>query len=166
MDGDIYNHGERPSLWERLGALAGHTTYREPVGGRTSRHGVIPADHELCIALGMARRKDDRNDVGPGLAFDIATRSERHKHHVLPLIACAMVGDDGRWRRVIRRNRPFIAVVVADAYMRVIYGHGYPVPDGMDAGEFGLLSDAAEKIMLTLAEEAVDRAARAMRGGA
>ena len=160
---DTYDHGSRPTLWERLGALAGQTTYREPVGGRTSLHGAIPSVHVLCMALGMARRRDDPLDIGPDIAFDIATRSERHKGRILPILAHSMVSDAGRWQRIIRRNRPYIAIVVADAYMRSIYGHGYPPPDGMDRTEWDILTEAAYKILSALAEEAVDRAARVMR---
>lgn len=162
---DTFDHASRPSLWERLAALAGHTTYREPAGGRSTELAAIPADHELCIAIGWSRRRDDPYDIGPDIAFDAATQSSRHQRTICELLAKSLAADQSRWRRVIRRNRGYLRIVAFDAYLRVVYGQqsGCRKPDGMDKEDWGELGEAAYRVLTTMADEAVLRAGLALK---
>lgn len=161
---DTHEAKAPPSLWERLARLAGGTTYREPVGGRTNRAGALPVDHAVCIALGWARDPDDRHDIGPDLAIDIATCSGRNMHKIVRAVAEAIdAGAGNRGHRAIRRSRPYLRIVASDAYARLVYGHRYEKPEGMAIDDWELLTEAAVQVMERMADNALARAERAMR---
>jgi len=78
---DIYSH-ERATLIERLGVLAGQTTWREPQGGfgQGLRPDTVPHAHTLAAGLSYARRRlpdvdemrrfvmrADSSDIGPDI---------------------------------------------------------------------------------------------------
>jgi hypothetical protein len=152
-----------PSLWERLARLAGQTTYREPVGGRTTRVGVIPVEHELCVALGWARDRDDPNDIGPDMAIDIATGVGRNMPGIVRQLANALDAGGGRGHRAVRRNRPYLRIVASDAYARLVYGHRYEKPETMSFDDWDTLTDAAVAILERMADNAMSRAERFLR---
>lgn len=163
---DTFTH-ERPTLWERLARLAGQTTYREPVEGRSTRLGALPGDHELCVALGWARRRDDPYDIGPDIVFDMVCGGGRNTSRVVRTLANALdQGGGNRGQRIARRNRPYLQVVAADAYARLVYRQRFSKPDGMDEGDWEALTEAAYKVLATMADDAVDRAASKLRKGA
>ena len=156
---------EAPSLLERLGRLAGATGWRQPVEGTGTARRAIPVEHELAIALGMARTSDPL-DIGPDIAFDIATQSGRHQRKVCEALAKVLLSE-AKDHRAIRRNRPsenpFLAVACHAAYVRLVYGHDAPKPDHMPQGDWEVLTDVAERVLAAQAEEAVERAVRALR---
>lgn len=158
---DTYTHAA-PGIWERLARLAGGTTYREPVGGRTTRTAVVPPDHELCIALGWCRRRNDPFDIGPDVAFDMATGGGRNMARVVRTLANALDADR-RNSRVVMRCRPFLQIVAADAYARLVYLQRFSAPEAMHPADWETLSEAAYKVLNTMACDAVSRAAQHLR---
>lgn len=62
---------DRIGFIERLGRLAGQTTYRVPVEGVGTRFSHLPESHALAAALSYARGK--RWNPGPELAYAVAT---------------------------------------------------------------------------------------------
>lgn len=151
-------------MWERLTSLAGKSTYRVPVGGRSTKLSVLSGDQELAAALGMARRRDDPLDIGPDAAFDIATRSSRHMVRVVQALALSL--GSSRDHRAIRRSRPWLRIIAGDAYLRLIYGQRYAMPDGIRQDDWDCLTEAAYRVLTTMAEDAVDRAQRSLRKSA
>ena len=152
---------DRPGLLERLGKLAGTTGWRQPVEGTGTSRRTIPAEHELAMALGMARTSDPL-DIGPDMAFDMATQSGRHKQRVCGVLA-ATLDAMHREHRVIGRNRPYLRVVAWAGYTRLVYGTTPAKPDGMGAVDWEELADVAERVLAEKADEAVWRAGRALR---
>ena len=151
---------DRPGLLERLGKLAGATGWRQPVEGTGTSRRTIPAEHELAMALGMARTSDPL-DIGPDIAFDMATGSNRHQRQVCEALAKALAG--ARDHRAVRRNRPFLRIVAWAAYTRMVYDAMPRQPEQMRADDWEELTDAAERILGVMADEAISRAARALR---
>lgn len=151
------------SLWERLARLAGQTTYREPVGGRTTRTMVVPAEHELCIALGWARDPGDPHDIGPDVAMDIATGQGRNMPGVVRSLANALDADRGRGSRVVSRNRPYLRIVAADAYARIVYSQRFARPEMVTAADWETLTEAGYRVLERMADNAVARAERYLR---
>lgn len=163
MSDDTHEAKAPPSLWERLARLAGQTTYREPIGGRTTRTAVIPADHELCVALGWARDRDDPHDIGPDVAMDIATGGGRNMASVVRELANALDADRGRGSRVVGRNRPYLRIVAADAYARICYGQRFERPEMVTERDWDTLTEAAYRVLERMADNAVARAERFLR---
>jgi len=152
---------EAPSLLERLGRLAGATGWRQPVEGTGTARKVIPVEHELAMALGMARTSDPL-DIGPDIAFDMATQAGRHRRKVCETLAKVLLSE-AKDHRAVRRNRPFLAVACHAAYVRLVYGHDASKPDHMPQGDWEVLTDVAERVLAAQADEAVERAVRALR---
>lgn len=153
---------DRPSILERLGRLAGVTAYRVPVEGKGTTWQPIPWEHSLCIALGMARTSDP-TDVGPDVAFDMATQSSRHQRRVCEVLTAALA--EARDHRAIRRSRPYLAAAAWVAYTRLVYGTQGPRPDGVKPEDWEVLVDVAERILATMADQAVWRVGRALSTG-
>lgn len=152
---------EAPSLLERLGRLAGATGWRQPAEGAGGARRAIPVEHELAMALGMARTSDPL-DIGPDIAFDLATGSSRHQRQVCEALAKVLLSE-AKDHRAVRRNRPFLAVACHAAYVRLVYGHDASKPDHMPQGDWEVLTDVAERVLAAQADEAVERAVRALR---
>lgn len=151
---------DRPGLLERLGKLAGATGWRQPVEGTGTSRRTIPAEHELAMALGMARTSDPL-DIGPDVAFDMATGTNRHQRQVCEALAVAIA--NARDHRAVRRNRPFIRIVAWAAYTRLVYGDLPRQPEQMKPEDWEVLVEVAERILSMTADEAISRAARILR---
>jgi hypothetical protein len=156
---DIYTH-ERPSFRERVMALAGSSTYREPVEGRSTGPASIPTVHLVAAALAFGRRGP--SDIGPDMACDLATDRMGHAVRITRELRIAMGRDRSR---IVKRAAPWLQVIAESGYRVAM---GAPVllcPDGLDADDYALLVAAAEKILLRAADEAVGEAERAQGWG-
>lgn len=162
MDGsDTYNHGEPLTIWERLSAIAGGTTYREPVGGHSTAQRAIPRVHELCAALGWARDPDDPFDCGADAAIDRVTSSGRNERKV----ADALVGwlaSQGH-RRIIQRNKAYLRCVAWSAYLSAVLDMQAKKPPGISDADWLKLTREADSRLENLAESAVNLAAQFLR---
>jgi hypothetical protein len=156
-----FEANSRPSFRERVYALAGHTTWREPTGAGTSHLRAIPADHMVAAALSFGRRNPQ--DVGPDIAMDIATGLPGHRRPVCAALGKALAGDRSV---LVRRNQGYIAHVALAAYWAVL---GRPVPDapdGIAAEDWGDLVAAGALVLERLAEDALALAGRRNRRAA
>ena len=152
------------SLWERLARLSGTTTYRQPMEGRATRTPHLPPEHELCVALGWARSRIDPNDIGPDLVFDMATGSGRHMVKVVQALANALdPGPGKRGHPAATRCRPWLRVIAADAYARVVYGQRFEKPEAMTDDDWIYLTEGAHRVLVTMGNDAIDRTAAALR---
>ena len=143
---------------ERLQRMCGETAYRMPVEGRSTRPGSLPAAHQLAAALGMARA--GRDDVGPDIVMDVITGRTSNAPRVVRTVADAMCGDRNR---AAARCRPWMRVIVWAAYATLVGGMRQDQlrPDEVSAVDWDLLTEAAERVMGRLADEALGRAERA-----
>lgn len=156
---DTYEPKSTPrSFEERLQRLKGESAYRTPVEGRSTRPGSLPAAHQLAAALGMARQGKD--DVGPDIVMDMVVGRTNTAGRVVRTIADAMNADRNR---AARRCRPWMRVIVWASYLSVIGGFRQDQlrPSDVTQADWDLLTEAAERIMGCLAEEALVRAERA-----
>ena len=157
---EVYT-ADRPGILERLGRLAGASSYRTPVEGASTNRPAMTPENELAMALGMARTGDP-SDIGPDMAFDMATQSGRHQQRVCSVLAGTLDAMH-REHRVIGRNRPYLRVVAWAGYTRLVYGTTPAKPDSMGAVDWEELTDVAERVLAEKADEAVWRAGRALR---
>lgn len=72
---------ERPGFLERLGRLAGQTTYRVPIEGVGTKFDHIPESHGLIVSLCGAR--GPRWQPGPEIAFAMATGIQHQREKVV-----------------------------------------------------------------------------------
>lgn len=172
MTADTYEPRCTPrSFEERLQRLCGESAYRMPVEGRSTRPGSLPAAYQLAAALGMARRMvracqgsdtfvPDPDDVGPDIVMDMVVGRTNTAGRVVRTIAAAMASDRNR---AARRCRPYMRIIVWAAYASVIGGlrQDQLRPADVTQQDWDLLTEAAERIMGCLADEALQRAERA-----
>ena len=157
---DTHEAAPPRSFRERLQSLAGQSTWREPLTGHSTQQRAIPAAHELAAALGMAR--DGKDDVGPDIACDVIFGRTAYAGVVCRTVATAMSVDRAR---AIKRCRPWLRVICWAAYCELVHGSRQDQlrPDDVLPADWDMLTDAASRIMEVLADEAVNRAARAWR---
>lgn len=156
-----FEANSRPTFRERVFALAGHSTWREPTGAGTSHLRAIPSDHMVAAALSFGRR--DAKDIGPDIAMDMATGRAGNYARVCEALGRALSADRSV---LVRRHRPYIAVAAMAAY-NAIMGRQMPaVPHDVDADDWNDLVAAGAYILETLAEDALSLAARRNRRAA
>ena len=88
---------DRIGFIERLGRLAGQTTYRVPVEGIGTKFDHIPESHGLIVTLCGARGK--RWNPGPELAYAVATGIQHKRDCVIDWLAEKLyvgTGSEGR----------------------------------------------------------------------
>lgn len=153
--------GSRTTFRERVYALAGHSTWREPTGGGTTHLRAIPSDHLVAAALSFGRSGPD--DFGPDVAIDLATGRAGHWRTVCERLGRVVCADDGGRGSPAKRGRPFAAHVAVAAYNAVVRGYAVPpAPDGLAKADweqlvlFGclLLEHAAENALALAARKA------------
>lgn len=151
----------RPTFRERVYALAGHSTWREPTGAGTTHLRAIPADHMVAAALSFGRRSPA--DVGPDIAMDMATGRAGHCRPVCAALGKALAGDRSA---LVRRNRAYIAHVAMASY-GVVMGRGLaPPPDGVADADWRDLVAAGACVLEQLAEDALALSGRRARRAA
>ena len=79
---------DRNAFIERVAALTGQTTYRVPVGGRSTGGSHLPDAHAIAAALAFARRGPA--DIGPDVAFCWATGSDAYRVRVTVTLSQAL----------------------------------------------------------------------------
>ncbi|WP_426287502.1 hypothetical protein [Luteibacter sp. E-22] len=152
-----YTH-DKPTFRERVYALAGHGTWREPTGGGTTHLRAIPTDHMIAAALSFGRANPA--DVGPDIAIDMATGIAGHYGRVCAALGRALSADRSA---LVRRNRQRIGHVAMAAYS-VVLGRACPgAPVGVNEEDWGDLVAAGALVLERLAEDALALAARRAR---
>lgn len=100
---------------ERLGRLAGQTTYRVPVEGIGTRFSHLPESHALAAALSFARGK--RWNPGPELLYAVATGVPHRSEEVVSWLIQKMrdsmrvQGDDGKKRIHLAATIAYVLVI-------------------------------------------------------
>lgn len=113
---DIYS-GERAGFLERLGRLAGQTTFREPYGEFVPPSNPLPVSHELAAALCYAR--GERWQPGPEIAYAVATGLENNRDAVINWLAEKLYQGTGAEGR---RNSDRIRGIAAVSYALAVRG--------------------------------------------
>lgn len=148
----------RPTFRERVHALAGHSTFREPASGSTAQR-QIPSDHLIAAALSFGRRNP--RDIGPDIAIDMATGVAGNWRAVCEWAGRAVASDRSA---AAVRAKPWAAHVAVSAYNALVRGYAVPpAPDGVAAKDWGELVLFACLLLEYAAEDALALAARRHR---
>jgi len=148
----------RPTFRERVLALAGHGTFREPASG-SSEQRQIPTDHLIAAALSFGRRNP--RDIGPDIAIDMATGRPGHYLRVCEWAGRAVAGDRGA---PARRAKPWAAHIAVAAYNALVRGYAVPAaPDGCRDDDWAELVLFACLLLEYAAEDALALAGRRHR---
>jgi len=148
---------DRASFAERAAKLAGGTTYREPIGGRSTKQD-IPDEHSIAAAFAYARQAP--HDIGPDIAIAIITGQAAHRQKIVTELAAALMSGLGRRSKGCAES---IIYVAADCYMRVVTGKGIGKPEGMGDKPYEIARTLGDCILWRAADEAMHRAERAYR---
>ena len=79
---------ERPEFIERIGKLAGGTTYRTPSGGRGTKVQQVPDEHAIAAALAYGRQGPE--DVGPDVAYCWVLQTDAYRNRTVRRLADAL----------------------------------------------------------------------------
>jgi hypothetical protein len=147
-----------PTFRERVLALAGHGTWREPAGG-SSEQRQIPTDHLIAAALSFGRRNP--RDIGPDIAIDMATGRPGHYLRVCEWAGRQIAADRGA---SARRAKPWAARVAVSAYNALVRGYSVPpAPEGCRDEDWAELVLFACLLLEYAAEDALALAGRRHR---
>lgn len=156
--------GSRPSFRERVHMLVGHTTWREPAQGSSAQR-PIPTDHMIAAALSFGREGPD--DIGPDIAFDMATGRMGHHRRVCETLGVALLrGVREQNQGEANRLRPYVAVVAWASYCAVVGAGQPPKPDGCRQDDWHDWVAAGALVLERLAEDALSAAVRRARRAA
>lgn len=115
---DTFNHGDRAGFIERLGRLAGQTTYREAGGGGSPFSArMMTAENALILQLTFARRHP--RDVGPEITYAIATGIPHRREDVVRWLALKLMTETGRAGQKAANYRNILA---SHCYEMVAFG--------------------------------------------
>lgn len=145
---------------ERVAALAGHTTWREPAGE------LGPRDIDIAGALSFGR--SGPGDIGPDIAFDMATGHPAHYRRCVlwlgeQLGSLATHDADGYYPA--RACKAHLAPVALHAYNAIVRGWACPPhPEDVRDRDWQELLLFACLLLEQSAEDALALAARRRRG--
>lgn len=144
---------DRPAFMERVAALAGSTTYREPMGGHGTKTEHLPDAHAVSMALAFARRGPQ--DIGPDVAYCWVLRNDAYRNIVVPKLAQALICHE------LRRANGYRTLGANAAWEAVIWDRVHPMPAGVCARDWGHVVAAARGVMIQSAWDSLWRAERA-----
>lgn len=122
--GNLLWSSDRPDFVERVAKLAGQTTYRVPVGGRSTSSDHLPDAHAIASALAFARRGPE--DIGPDVAYCWVLRSNAYRNKVVGALARS-VGNG-----ISKRTQDDIFVAADSAWMSFVWGKEPKRPSNID----------------------------------
>lgn len=161
MSNELYGK-DRPMLMERLGRLSGSTTYRGPDSGGGTPFAArgMTTEAELLLALKMAQQHP--RDVGPWIAYSIATRLDDRQGAIVTWLADKLIAGTGA---IGKRNASRMLTVALAAYQLAIHGTE-PKRPGVRPVDFEGLVNIGAGWLWVKCEGAVDLAERALHSRA
>jgi hypothetical protein len=152
---------DRAGFLERLGQLAGTTAWREPGrsgGGTPYAARGMTTENAMALSLAMARKSE--RDVGPWIAYAMATGVEDHRAEIITWLADKLIAGT---QHVGVRNRTRMLSVAAVCYCDVVQGkHDHQLPK-VNARDFTILMNIGIGWLWMSMEAAVERAEHALR---
>lgn len=148
---------DRAGLMERLGRLAGQTTYREPglCGGSPYSAQVMTTEAKLLLALKMGQTHE--GDVGPWIVYSIALHIDDRKRQIVEWIANKLEHGAGQYGR---RNAHRMLIIGMAAYDLAVHGIDPPEPK-RNPGDFAHLASVGAGWIWMKCESTIERAIRA-----
>jgi len=161
MTEDTFNHADRSGFVERLGRLAGQTTWREPTGAGYTPYvsGSLSGENAMVLALSMGRRSE--RDVGPDVAYSVGTGQPHRRQQVVEWLADKLLRGTGPTGKKAERQ---LLAISGQAYDLVIGMRQKVIPPRGAVTEFTLLVNVGAGWLWVAMESAVERAERALYG--
>ncbi|TXH55157.1 MAG: hypothetical protein E6Q97_09395 [Desulfurellales bacterium] len=159
ISNDIFT-AEKAGFRERIASLIGGTTYREPVGGRSTDPNRM-TDQDVAAALAYARQGPD--DIGPDIAYCIVCGSDWHRARITLKLADALLSAGGY---SLRKARPHVLTIADQAFQTVVWQRRVARPEGCGERAYSQLLLAGAHTLQTHADDAIRRAERAFRRAA
>lgn len=160
MTDDTFNHADRSGFVERLGRLAGKTTWREPTGAGYTPYvsGSLSSENAMVLALSMGRRNPA--DIGPEILYTIATGMPHRRERVVAWLAAKLLRDTGPMGRKCQGK---LNILAQHCYEVVGIGHAVtPLPGRLPVA-WDKLRDIGIGWLWMAAESSVERAEYALR---
>lgn len=159
MTTETFNYGDRSGFIERLGRLAGATTWREPGGAGYTPPvaGALSTGNAMLLSLSMARRNP--RDVGPDIAYSVGTGQPHRRRHAVEWLADKLHAGTGPAGRKAKRQ---LLAISGQAYDLVIGTRQQVIPPRGAVPEFTLLVNVGAGWLWVAMEAAVERAERAL----
>lgn len=161
MNSETFNHADRSGFVERLGRLAGQTTWREPTGAGYTPYvsGSLSGENAMVLALSMGRRNP--RDVGPDIAYSVGTGQPHRREQVVEWLADKLLRGTGPTGKKAERQ---LLTISGQAYDLVIGMRQKVIPPRGAVTEFTLLVNIGAGWLWVAMESAVERAERALHG--
>jgi hypothetical protein len=142
---------------ERLAALAGGTTYREPSAGHATRVEHLPNAHAIAAALAFSRRGPQ--DIGPDVAYCWVLRNDAYRNKVVSLLSVALRCHE------LRGSDGYRTLGANAAWEAMIWDRIHPQPAGVDARTWAKIVITAGEVMARSAWDSLALAERAYSQG-
>ena len=142
-----------PTFQERVAALVGGTTFRQPAGSRGTGQDHMPAAHAVAAALAFVKR--GANDIGTDVAVAIALGTDAKRGLIIAALAQAMKMDR---HPLTRRNVKAMGYVANVAFDIVVHGRRRARLDRIAEADWDMLVPAACRILEALADAALAEA--------
>jgi hypothetical protein len=152
MGSELWSH-DRPAFMERVAALAGGTTYREPCGGHGTKLEYLPDAHAIATALAFARRGPQ--DIGPDVAYCWVLRNDAYRNRVVSLLSVALQCHE------LRGSDGYRTLGANAAWEAMIWDRVHDRPAGVTAALWSRIVITAGEVMATSAWDSLARAERA-----
>lgn len=123
--GEVYEARSARTMEERLEALNGGTTYREPLSVGGSKLDTMPAEHVTASQLSYARGYCGK--LGPDVALATALRDDSRRSQCVAMLADALAASASASDR---RAFDYAAMCAWD---EVVHGRESPAPKSMPA---------------------------------
>lgn len=149
---------DRASFAERAAKLAGGTTFREPVGGRGTKHDHVPDEHTIAACFAFARQGP--HDIGPDIAVAIITGTHAHGDRIVRELAAALMAGLGHRAT---GHMSDILRVAAGCYLQAVSGCGGRKPERLTGRQYELAKTIGDSVLWQAANESLFRAERAYR---
>lgn len=159
MASELWN-SDRPEFIERIASLAGGTTYREPVGGHSTKSEHLPDAHAIAAALAFSRRGPD--DVGPDVAYCWVLQTDAYRERVVDRVCRALTKGNNRPGRAADD----LAMAVGAAWDSLVWNKPTKRPANIPQKAWDVALLFAVKVLYDSAWDSLAEAERAYRGRA
>lgn len=160
---DIFSN-ERAGLLEKLGALAGVTTWREPTTGYTNKAGEVPYAHILAASLVWWSGQDGYDTIsGHILASLVLQRLPDGRAYDDTLNAMVRALSDIS-RRLALVDRRVLRYGCKQVWLQCALGVQAKRPSGLGARDWIAVDALGTRTLWSSADQGLNRMADALRG--
>ena len=160
---DLYT-SRRASLLERLGRLAGTTTWRAPVGSFAQPADMHPVEHALAMACVWLRdHRKDATDISGDVLEALALQHSIHEDRMVDALLTGMRDVSAYVARECGKGNDGLHAGCARAALcQCITGRPHKPPPRASRMDWGLWEGLGARIIWAQADQGLRRAAEAL----